>query len=139
MARGPNKKKQQNPSTIQISVKVIEGKWVTLHVAASDTVSTLKSMISDKQGDRDVQRLIFGGRQLEDDRTVSDYNIQTNSNLFEEGRLCGGARNAADVPEQPQDNIESNIDLSTIDLSNRNRIKLIDRTLVYRTKFIESN
>ena len=75
------------------------GKWLTFSITSTTTVKELKKLISDKEGDRDVQRLIYGGKQLEDDRTVSDYNIQTNSNLFEEGRLCGGARN----PETAED------------------------------------
>ena len=101
--RGPNKKKQLYPSTMQIFVKTIIGKTITLNVAPAHTIATVKAKIGIKQGDRDVQRLIYGGVQLEDDRTLSDYNITANATIFEEGRLQGGARN----PETSEDNIES--------------------------------
>ena len=85
----------------QIFVKTIEGKTITLSVGANDTVASVKEVISDKQGARDAQRLVYGGIQLEDDRLLSDYNIQDQSTVFEDGRLRGGMRS------EPQDNIES--------------------------------
>ena len=69
---------------MQIFVKLYSGKTITLEVFPSDLVSSLRNLVkTHSELPLEIQRLVYGGHQLEDNRTLSDYDIKSEQTIFE--------------------------------------------------------
>ena len=78
------------PEILEVYVRTLTGKTITLRLHTTSTLEEVKGSIEISEGiPRQQQRLIFEGQQLEDDRTVGDYNIKPASELHLVLRLRG--------------------------------------------------
>jgi hypothetical protein len=76
---------------MQIFIRTLSGKTILLHVDIEDTIDIIKQKIQDREGVlRSQQRLIFAGKQLDNFRTLQDYNVAKNCTLQLVLRILGG-------------------------------------------------
>ena len=83
---------------MRIFVTMLSGRSITMEVDAGDTVASVKAKVQDREGVRpEEQRLLFHGKQLEDEYTLRDYQIINCSTLHLVVRLRGGAHILAET------------------------------------------
>jgi len=128
---------------VDIFVKSLTGKTITINCELTDTILSIKEKFHSIEGvPAEEQRLIFGGRQLNDADTLESYGIQADSTLFVVLRLRGGSMitlfNIMTIPIIVNDNNNETLDNKNLIEKNMfkktNKHKLNDKSKGYRLR-----
>jgi ubiquitin C len=124
----PPNKTQNEGDPIDVILETITGKTITFNIGQTETIKALKSKLQDQQDiPIALQHLIYDGKEIENDRTLAYYNIQSQARLYLVLRLSptGHVRKEGYPPQKSQN--EGDI------------IKIIIRTLTGKTFWFNMN